>query len=273
MSRLAALMIFLAGCSGVGATLESFLYSPETGGYTLPTDVIPSHRDLSIPVSDGVTVTAAWVDGTTRADVTLLYFHGQASNIGSAWKRLELLYPLGYNLAVLDYRGYGLSTGKPSEPGIQLDLRAFRQTLLDQLGADPGKLVYYGRSLGGAMAIDLASTDAPAVLITESTFTSVQALISDGSGFDLPRSFVSTAKWDSLAKIANIDAPYLVLHGTADDYVQTKYAPQLIAAHPGPEELVLVPGANHGDDPGVPDTLGYDTYRKIISDYVGAVLP
>lgn len=273
---LVAVTLALAGCQG--ATLDSFLYSPQpepAGGYTFSTAIIPGHEDVYVTTSDGEKLHAAYIPGAgPRTDVTLLYYHGQSNNVGSSWGRLEYLYPLGYNLFILDPRGYGRSTGKPSEKGIQIDLRAGRMAALETSHVQADHLVYYGRSLGGAFAIDLASTDAPGVLITESTFTSVGALVSDGAGYDLPRSFVVSSSWDSLSKIAHITSPYFAMHGLADDYVKHEYSIELTGAHPGVTRLILVPGAGHGDGPGaLPPTLGLDAYRRAIADFVDAALP
>jgi pimeloyl-ACP methyl ester carboxylesterase len=276
MKRALLLVLLATGCQA--ATLDSFLYDPlpePAGGYQLSTAVIPGHQDFYFQTLDGVKLHAAYVPSSgRRADITLVYFHGQSNNIGSSWPRLEYLYPLGYNLMLLDYRGFGRSTGKPDEPGLRIDSRAARAGLLAATGADPQKLVYYGRSLGGAVAIDLASTDPPGVLVTESTFTSVAAFVSDGAGYDLPRSFVASSVWDSLSKIPGIASPYLAFHGLADDYVQPKYSIELTAAHNGVTKLILVPGAGHGDAPDVelPGHLGYDAYRAALRDFIEQAL-
>jgi len=256
----------LAGCGG--ARLDSFLYAPKPApeGFTLSTDVIPSFQRLTLKTADGETLDAVFVPSSgAHPDQTLLYCHGNATHIGTAWPRIELLYPLGYNLVVFDYRGYGLSTGSPDEPGLQLDVRTVREAVLALPGVDPARLIYYGRSLGGATCIDLASAFPPAILITESTFSSAGALVRDGTTFDFPPSFVIDSVWDSLGKIATIPSPYLNLHGLADDFVQPKYALELTRAHHGPTQLVLVEGADHSN---VPDRLGLDTYRQTVSGFV-----
>lgn len=147
-----------------------------------------------------------------------------------------------------------------------------RAALLAMPGVDAGRLIYYGHSFGGATCIDLASTDPPTVLITESTFTSAQALITDGAGYDLPRSFLTTLHFDSIEKIPHVFVPYLAIHGLADDYVQPKYSIELTRAHAGagPTQLELVPGADHG---GSPTTLGLDAYRALVGTFVDANLP
>lgn len=265
LATLVALVALGAGCSP--ARLDSFLYSPITDdAYVLSTKKIPGYSELSVPTSDGERIAAVYVPSSGKhADITLLYFHGQANDINTAWERIEFLYPLGYNLEVVDVRGYGKSTGTPTEAGLRIDELALREELLTRVGGT--KLVYYGRSLGGALAIDLASVAAPSVLIEESTFTSVAAMVSDGAYADLPVGAVAASRWDSLGKIAHIASPFLALHGTADDYVQPKYSDELVAAHPGTSKLVRVEGADHGD---VPQTMGLANYLQAIGDFVSA---
>lgn len=272
MKRLLLCALLLGACQP--ASLDSFLYSPlpaPPGGYQLSTAVIPAWQSVTVKTTDGVSLDAIFVPGQgPRSDVTLLYFHGQDTNIGTAWQRIEYLYPLGYNLLVFDYRGFGKSTGTPSEPGIRIDEESVRNALLALPGVQAQKLIYYGRSFGGGPCIDLASLTPPAVLITESPFASVQALVTDGADFDLPVGFVAQSRWDNLAKIPHVPSPYLALHGAADDYVQPKYSVELTQAHPGVTRLVLVPGANHED---VPETMGLDAYRGTIAAFVDAQLP
>ena len=272
-----AYVLLLTACGP--ARLDGFLYDPKpapAGGYQLSTDVIPAHEDLFIPTPDGETLHAAFIPSSgRRPDVSLLYFHGQSSNIGTSWVRMEYLYPLGYNLAIVDPRGYGLSTGTPSEPGIQIDEQAARAFVAARPDVDIARLVYYGRSFGAALAIDLAFRQQPAALITESGFASVQALIADGAYVDLPRSFVSDSKWDSLAKIPFVQAPFLALHGTADPYVQPRYSEALARGHQqgapsAVTELVMVPGADHGN---VPEIMSLEIYRETLARFIEGALP
>ena len=260
MKRLVVMLALVAGC----ARLDGFLYAPEkTDHYELPADV----TELTFPSSGGVTLYAAHRAGSRP--ITLVYCHGQATDLTDAWPRLELLAPLGYSLLVWDYRGFGRSTGTPSERGIHDDEEAL-WTMVSAMAAGQS-LVYYGRSFGGAPCIDLATRHPPAALIEESTFTSVDALVHDGADVDLPRAYVADDSWNSLAKIATLGAvPFLALHGDADDYVQPKYSVELTAAHPGTTQLVLVPGADHSN---VPDKMGLDQYRATVDAFVTAAAP
>ena len=207
----------------------------------------------------------------------MLYFHGQSNDVGTSWPRLELLYPLGVNLAAVDPRGYGKSTGTPSEAGIHADVQAVWDALPTLKGLDPTKFIIYGRSLGAAFAIDLAAVRTPSALITESACASVAALVRDGAYVDLPPGFVADSRWDNLAKIPHVAAPYLAMHGLADDYVKYQYSQQLTAAHAAaqPDEktqLELVAGADHGDAHGPPPTLNAikpGGYVDLLSTFLG----
>ena len=281
-----ALLFFVAvmvvgGSACERATLDGFFYDPlkaPAGGYQLSTAVIPAYETLTVQTPDGETLDGAFIPSSgRRPDITLLYFHGQSNDIGKAWPRLELLYPLGVNLAAVDPRGYGRSTGTPSEPGIHADVQAVWDALPAMKGVDPAKFVIYGRSLGAAFAIDLASVHTPSALITESAFTSIADLVRDGVYADLPVSFVADSRWDNLAKIPGVAAPYLAMHGLADDYVKYQYSQELTAAHrtgqPGEKtQLVLVPGADHGDEHGPPPTLNAmqpGSYVALLRTFLG----
>jgi pimeloyl-ACP methyl ester carboxylesterase len=276
LALLGALAGAAVGCQPL--RLDSFLYDPlpaPAGGYQFSTKVMPAPEDVPVDVAPGVTVHVAFVPSSgAHPDVTMLYFHGQSNNIGSTWPRAELLYPLGVNLAVVDPRGYGQSTGTPSEPGIHADLQAVWDALAKRPGLDATKFVIYGRSLGAAFAIDLAAVRTPAALVTESAFTSVADLVRDGVYVDLPVGFVADSRWDNLAKIARVPSPYLAFHGLADDFVRYQYSQELHDAHAAAfpavtTTLVLVPNANHGNAHGPPPTLGPDAYLGDLRTFLG----
>jgi fermentation-respiration switch protein FrsA (DUF1100 family) len=262
------------------AKLDAFLYDPlpaPAGGYALDRGVIPAWEEITVATPDGQTLHGVFIpSGGSRPDVTVIYFHGQSNNLGTTWPRLEYLYPLGYNLVMVDPRGYGLSTGEPDEAGIGVDVRAIWDAVAARTAdVDPSRLVIYGRSLGAALAIELGATRARAALVTESAFASVAALVRDGAYVDFPRSFVARSSWDNLAKIGGIAAPYLALHGDADPYVLPRYSTELVAAHrtaqPASESLLIsVPGADHGD---VPDRMGLTAYRAALATFVERALP
>jgi pimeloyl-ACP methyl ester carboxylesterase len=285
MKRLVPFLVLSLGLAASGCSpqrLDSFLYDPLKApagatDYDVSTEVIPTHEHVPVQ-SGGETIDTVFIPSSgAHPDVTLIYFHGQSNDIGRAWPRLELLYPLGVNIVAVDPRGYGFSTGEPSEPGIHADVQAVWDALPAKKGLDPTKFIIYGRSLGAAFGIDLASARTPSALITESAFTSIADMVRDGAYVDLPPGFVADSRWDNLAKIPHIAAPYLALHGLADDYVKHEYSEELFAAHQSgqaaePTKLVLVPGADHSDAHGPPPTLNAQqpgSYVDLLRTFLG----
>ena len=271
----AAALALPAGCEPL--TLDPFLYDPlpaPAEGYQLSRAVIPAYQDFFVDTRDGERLHLVRIPprpgGSGLRPLTLVYFHGQSNNIGSSWPRLEWLYPLGVEIYAVDPRGYGRSTGSPSESGIAIDLADVHRFLISVRGVPPGRLVYYGRSLGGALAIHLAYEASPAGLITESTFTSVPALVRDGAYADLPARLVVDSVWDNLSKIRSVTSAYLILHGTSDPYVRYPYAEQLASAHGGTHELVPVDGADHGD---LPQKLSLAGYRDVLLRFLSGLTP
>lgn len=268
-AMLGLLATLALGCSP--PKLDEFLYDPlkaPAGGYQLSTTVIPAATPVTLPTPDGQTLQGYFIPaGGAYPDVTVIYFHGQGNNVGTSWPRLEYLYPLGCNILAVDVRGYGLSTGSPDEPGIDIDVKTIWNAAIGTTPVNgvtpvaPGHVVVYGRSLGAAFAVQLAFSQSgsgavipPGALVTESAFTSVAALVHDGAYVDLPPGFVARSSWDNLTKIRGVEADYLALHGSADSYVLPRYSQELTAAHASAvlghqTQLIPVPRAGHDDLP------------------------
>ena len=151
---------------------------------------------------------------------------------------------MGADVLLLDYRGYGLSSGTPSEPGTYADARAGLRYLVEERGFREDRIVVFGRSLGGAVAIDLAQDRPLAGLILESTFTSVRDLAQVILPFAAP--FVPN-RFNSASKIAGLRAPLLVFHGDQDEIVPYEMGRQLFEAAPEPKAFQTIRGAGHND--------------------------
>jgi pimeloyl-ACP methyl ester carboxylesterase len=265
---IAAAVAVLAGC----ANLDSFFFSPvaRSEPYTLAyADTVPAERRVPAELRMPVEVTAA--DGTVvhgvfarqpgdamRTAPTIVYHHGNSSNVDGYWARASVLWSFGANVLIYDYRGYGLTRGTTTEEGIYLDARAalgFVQGLGPAI--DQARVFHYGWSMGSAPAVEMVANVGPTRgLILEAPLSSVAGLAADSSLL-VPGSFVMhTNRFDNRAKIRRAAslAPngVLIFHGDADDYVRLFNGEQLdaeIAREPaaGPHRLVVVPGANHGD--------------------------
>src|SRR3989442_15755906 len=202
-------------------------------------------EDVFLEAGDGVRLHGWLVPGVGKSSLTLLFFHGNAENIGGCLDLAKLTRPAGYDLMLVDYRGYGRSEGRPSEAGLFLDGRAALAYLKARQGREPGRIVVWGRSIGAAVAVEVAAADpsGTAGVILESSFTSVPDLLrSGGHWFMYVASRFGTYRFDSAARIRGVRAPALAIPGTADDIAPFSLARLPFDFAPGWKELVAIEG-------------------------------
>ncbi len=208
---------------------------------------------VAIPTEDGETLHAWFIPARPGArrdlQITLAHFHGNAENIASYAAIGELTERAGYNLLLVDYRGYGRSSGSPSEQGIYRDGEAALRYLRSRDDVDPAGIVLWGRSIGACVAVHLAARGEPlAGLILESSFTSARELLWSGGALLLyPLSFLASYRLDQREKITRVAAPLLVVHGTGDRIAPFELGRRLYDLAPGPKRLVSIEGGGHND--------------------------
>ncbi len=179
------------------------------------------------------------------AEMVLLWFHGNAGNITHRYEMIRLLSRMPVKIFIIDYRGYGRSEGSPSEQGLYLDARAAWDYLIAQRGLRPDQIVIFGKSLGGAPAIDLASRVQPAGLIVQSSFTSIPDMAATILPF-FPKSLLRT-RMDSLSKIPGVRCPKLFIHSPSDEVVPYRLGRRLYEAAAEPKQFYEVKGAPHNE--------------------------
>jgi fermentation-respiration switch protein FrsA (DUF1100 family) len=216
--------------------MNRLLYAPDR--QILATPSVP-YSDLTLSAEDGERLHAWWVPATAPAIANVLLCQGNGGNVGDRAHAVNLLSAHGFGVLSFDYRGYGRSTGRPSESGTALDARAARAAIHD------GPVIYLGESLGGAVALALALERPPDGLILQSTFTSVRDIARLHYPF-IPRALVPDA-YPSLRRIRDVFAPLLVLHGDDDRIVPVIDGQALHDAAPGPKRIEIFPGAGHND--------------------------
>ena len=218
------------------------LYYPSRDLLMSPRQAGLAFEDVIFTAEDGVKLHGWFVPGES-AHKNLLYFHGNAGNIGDRVEKIAFFRELGFNIFIFDYRGYGLSEGQPSEQGLYRDGRA----AFDYLAArqDVGRLpiVLYGASLGGAVAVDTASRRKAAALVTEETFTSARDMAKIYYPF-VP-GFMISLKFDSDRKIAQVACPKLILHSRDDEIVPFAIGRKLFDVAAAPKEFLEVRGAHN----------------------------
>ena len=200
-------------------------------------------EDLAIATQDGETL-HGWFVAAPEADLSVVFFHGNAGNISHRLDTLAILAGLGLNVLMVDYRGYGRSTGTPSEQGTYKDAAAAWRYLTTERNIAPNQIVVMGRSLGGSVAIELASTVEARALIIESSFTSVPDLASEIYPW-LPVRWLARIHYPNEARIASVQSPVLIVHSPTDEVVPFHHGERLRAASARQGELIELRGGHN----------------------------
>jgi uncharacterized protein len=225
---------------------ESLIYFPSRypQGDWQPPGV--SFEDAEFEAADG-TCLHGWYTHREDARAVVLFCHGNAGNVTHRAHTLAALHDLvGASVLIFDYRGYGKSRGKPTEDGVLADARAARTWLAEKEGIAEANVVLMGRSLGGAVAVDLAAKDGARALVLESTFTSVSDIAAHHYPWVPVRALLRT-RLDAAAKIGRYGGPLLQSHGDADTVVPYRLGQELFQAAKGPKRFITIPAGDHND--------------------------
>lgn len=262
--RLYAALVLACLCSAC----TSVFFQPMQKLVRTPADLKLQYEDVALKSSDGVELHAWYLPAAIAARGTILFCHGNAENISTHIGSVHWLPARGYNVLLLDYRGYGRSQGSPTVAGAQFDIDAAHAYLLQRRDIDPNKIVLFGQSLGGALALDYAGF-APRrnqlrAVITDSAFSSYRAIAREA----LSRSWVTTLFRWPLSAIVSDDynpqrgiaritpKPVLIIHGKADTIIPPHHAEKLYAAANEPKLLWLLDDIRHIEaltKPGIRD--------------------
>jgi len=248
---------------------KGFIFHPDKSNDSITPDVYGiEYDDVTFRTEDGLNLNGWFVPGkkpSPDADLhTLLWFHGNAGNINRRLDNLKMIYEkVPVNVFIIDYRQYGRSEGKVSEQGTYIDARAALAYLHSRKEINREKIIFFGRSLGSAVAVELALNEKCCALILETPFTSILEMGKKLYPF-LPLSLLLKTKYDSLAKIGNIKVPILVMHGDKDDLVPFEHGKRLYDMANEPKEFYTIPGAGHNDT----HIVGGDEYFDVISNFV-----
>jgi uncharacterized protein len=243
-----ALLLAAAAYAGFGGLLfalqSSLVYYPEVGREMIatPADRGLDYEEIALATSDGETLVAWWVPAS-RARATVLLFHGNAGNISHRIDYLVMFRELGYATFIVDYRGYGKSTGRPSEQGTYRDAEA-AWAWLEGRGIPESNIVLFGESLGAGVATWIALHRKPRAVVLASAFTSIPDLAAQIYPF-LPVRLLTRIHYDNIGRLPHIDAPVLVLHSPDDEIVPYGHAERLYAAARGPKRLVRLAGGHN----------------------------
>jgi fermentation-respiration switch protein FrsA (DUF1100 family) len=225
--------VYIFFCLCVFFFSDRLIFLPQPSSYE-DTDAI-----IKLDSVEGIQISAVYLP-QEKATYTILYSHGNAEDLGYIQPVLQKLLETGFSVFAYDYRGYGTSEGTPSERNAYRDIDAAYQYLTQQLGVPPKQIIAHGRSVGGGVAVDLASRQPLAGLVLENCFTTVFQVV-------MPIPIVPFDKFRNIDKIEKVDCPVLVIHGKADETVSWSHGQKLFAAANQPKLAFWVEGAGHNN--------------------------
>ena len=201
-------------------------------------------EEIFLKTSDGEEINALFYQGT-RNEV-ILYFHGNAGDL-SGWHFVaEDFVEKGYSILIVDYRGYGKSTGTISEAGFYADAEAAYNFLTSTKAYAPQDIIIYGRSIGSGVAVDLASKHKIRGLVLESPYTSLAALANEKLPMMFPVLYLRYS-FDNIKKIEAVESPVILIHGTVDTLIPPDHSKKLLTKIKSKKKMILVDGGAHND--------------------------
>ncbi len=283
---LALILMLTAGC----LRLDDYLFEPQAiDAYYL--DDYTGEVDFKLPATyhiadslihwvplissangQAVNIQGLYVGELTRLDMDtiILYCHGNRDHLDFYWPRIQLLAHTRpghrYGVMALDYQGYGLSEGTPSQEGLIRDATAALDWLMMQ-GVTPDRIIVYGFSMGSIPAVALAGSSALSGrggLILEAPMASSETLVQDGSTLSLPASYLLDLDFDNIASMASISQPFLWIHGEKDETTAIRtHGEPVYQAYKGVRSTALrVPEGRHHN---LPEVLGFEHYLQVVA--------
>ncbi len=249
---------------------ERFVFIPDSGDPgPVPALAGVEGRDVELTAEDGVALHGWWWSADPDAPA-VVFFHGNAGNLGIRTPTARALVERGLSVFVLSYRGYARSEGSPSEEGVIRDGAAALEWVAREAGGRD-RVVLHGRSLGGFVALGVASRVEPSVagVVVESSFTTLEEMAREVYPF-LPSFLFRRLRghFDNMAAASSLEVPLLVIHGTADDLIPPRMGERLYQAAAEPRDWLPVSGAGHNDLPLVGGTEYWDRVAAFVRESV-----
>lgn len=244
MNALLVLFLAYAGlCAFVYVAQPRLVFFPDTRIGQTPADHGLAYEDVHMNTEDGETI-HGWYVPAEGAAKHVLFLHGNAGNISHRPNTIAMLNRMEHAVLIVDYRGYGHSSGRPSEAGTYHDAAAAWDHLTVTRQVNPQDIVIYGRSLGGAIAVWLAAERDPAGLIIESTFSRMADMGVYHYPY-LPARLLTRIRYDSVARIADVRCPVFSAHSRDDELVPFELGKALADAAPTLERFVVLNGGHN----------------------------
>ena len=240
---LAAALLYGLLVLALAAFSDKFVFIPTRSVHATPNAVGLEYEEVFLRTEDGIDIWGWYVPASGRESV-VLFCHGNAGNLSHRLESLRVFSELGFSCLIFDYRGFGKSTGRPTEEGTHLDAEAAWRYLVEQKEVQPGRIVVFGRSLGGAVAARLALRHRPGALVVESSFTTMPDLAATLAPF-LPVRRLLPFEYATVRIIGNIQCPVLIIHSRDDELIPFRFGQALFAAAAEPKELLPIKGSHN----------------------------
>ncbi len=222
---------------------DKLIFFPARRLEAAPTQIGLAYEDLFLKTKDGVRI-HAWYIPSEKNRAAMLFCHGNAGNISHRLESIALYHQFGFNILIFDYRGYGKSGGRPDEDGLYQDARAAYDFLRDVKKTPTGKIIIFGRSLGGAVACETALTHPCGALIMESAFTSTADMGRRLYPF-FPTRFLIRHAFASIKKISRVKCPILIIHSRDDEMIPFAMGESLYQTARTPKTFLPIHGSHN----------------------------
>lgn len=252
----ARLLVVLLLAGALGACTSVF-FQPNGAVYQTPGQYGIDYERVEFKAADGIALFAWFLPARGDAKATVLYLHGNGQNISAHFPNVAWMPAAGFNVLAIDYRGYGGSEGKPSLPGVQLDIDAAMRVLLEREDVNPDRIIVFGQSLGGALAIHYVAHSAYRshikAVVVDSPFSDYRQVAQEKLA-DLVitwplqwlASFAVNNDYSPMASVAALSPiPLLLIHGDRDGVVGPHHSRALFDAAQEPKALWSIEDAGH----------------------------
>ncbi len=259
---IAAFAVYMGVVGFMYVRQRDFMYFPQTTEITPSEKGFTQAKSMDLRTHDGERIVAWWVPPESPEKPVFLYLHGNAGNLATRAERFKKMVSDGAGLLAIDWRGYGGSTGTPTESGLRQDTMAAYQWLVEQ--TSPQRVVVFGESLGSGLAVWLASKQPVGVVVLDSPFMSTLAMAQERYWY-LPVSWLMKDTYRSDVAMRNVTSPVLIMHGDADRVVPFVQGEALFALAPEPKQFYRIPAGNHVS---AYNHDGHETVSAFVSKYI-----
>ncbi len=243
---------------------NNLIFYPTKEIFSTPSRMGIGYEEVFIDTEDGEKLYGYFLAAKEKTNKVFIYLHGNAQNVGDWWLApAEIQKYININALLIDYRGYGKSTGTPSIEGANLDAMAMHNYLLIERDFKPENISIYGRSMGGAIGIELATKVQIKSITVQSSFLSLRKIAKDLYPL-IPEILVQGKHWDSEKLIKNIKVPILISHGDKDEIIPVSHSYELYKLANEPKKLIILKGSSHNDVSSYFNNEYFETLNELL---------